>query len=171
MRKKFRDDCAAVDCPAIPEEDDVSLQVPQQMSEVLNDLNACDIRGMELHIESHPMAAWRNGDAGDNGDFVALVAVPQNGRLPNRGPRFSDIGNKKEPAFVEECQMSLKSLGFFLYGATSAFSTARWLFRLVEGLVFPVSESSIVSRWTSISKRGPYGSGRQTSSESGLRCV
>ena len=62
--------------------------------------------------------------------------------LTHRSTCSTDKWYEQEPAFVQECQVGPKFLGFFLYWARSCFSILQWLSRFAAKLVSPVSGSS-----------------------------
>ena len=101
----------------IPEQDHLSAEMPQEMTEEVDDLDPGDVGGVELYIQ--PQAPIGRGDreAGDGGNPVALIAVAQKrGVAPGR-PGLAHVRDEQKPAFVEERQMGPTSLGVFLYGA------------------------------------------------------
>lgn len=102
-----------VDLAAIPQQHDMSVQMAQEQAEKRQDLHMGEVVVVEADIQPHAMTPGRHGEPGNHRDFLAPIAVPQQGGLPDRGLGFVDVGNEQETTFIEEDQMGPKSLGFF----------------------------------------------------------
>jgi hypothetical protein len=151
--QKLFDDIASMDAASIPDQFDVAPQVTQKVPQELEDFLAFDVGGVELSIESQTLALGRHGDAGDRRNSIPCVAVPEQGRLAHGRPGFDDVGDEQESAFVEERQMSVTLLGFFLYSARWFSSSARWLLRPAALPASRVSASSTEALQTSDARR------------------
>lgn len=111
------DHSALVGGAAIPEQDHRPPEMAQEVPEEPDDLHPGDVDGVEVHIQPQATIRRRDGEAGDGGNAIAPVAVPQEGRAPLRRPGLADIRDEQKPAFVEEREMGSTPLGVFLYGA------------------------------------------------------
>src|ERR1035437_2208816 len=164
--QKLFDDISPVDGASIPHQFDVSTQVAQEMPQELEHLLALDVGDMELGVEPQTLALRRHGDTGNSRDPLPGVAVPEQGSLAHRRPGLGDVGNKQESAFIEERQMGVTLLGFFLYAARWSSSIARWRLRPAGSLAVLVSASSIGVQRTLRARREWFGSERQNVCES-----
>jgi hypothetical protein len=95
---------AAVARPAIPDHDDLSSEVPEQLPQECGDGGPVEgpIRnGAEVKSES--AALGRQGEGGDHRDFFAVPASDENlGRLASGGERAADQRAEHQAAFVDE---------------------------------------------------------------------
>lgn len=146
---------ASVDFTAIPNNKYLSPQMTQQLAQERNNLQPCDIAGMEPSVKSKPPSRGRNSQYTDNRYFVPAIAVPQDRSLTNGSPCPTDIGNQQKTALVKKSKMSVKPFGLFLYVARPAPSTGRFPPRPAATLAFQVSGSSnsIHGATTSIHQR------------------
>ena len=126
---KEADEGAAMDRPAIPQQNDVTSQVTEQMPEEADDLQTRDVGSVKPRVESHPTPAGRDGEAGDGRDAEPFIPVPELGRLSPGSPRVTDVRDEQEPTFVEEDQMRFPLKGVFLYAASGNASSGRWPLR------------------------------------------
>jgi len=111
---------------AVQQHDDRPAQMPQQLGEVLHNLNRRHVPRIYLKIESQSLAHRRHGQSSDDGEPLPAVAVPQHGRPPHRRPGALHRRNEHKPAFIEEHQMRAASPGFFLYAANRAAATVEF---------------------------------------------
>lgn len=144
--EKRNDLLAAVDFPTIPGQDHVPTKVPQEVAKELNDLRSADVLAVESGVESQASTRWGCGDAADDRDSVAPVAVPQQRGAADRSPGPANVGNKEKAALVEEGEMCLKSAGFFLSAARPSASNGRWPSRRVAWPAVSASAESTASR-------------------------
>lgn len=165
LAQEVLDDEALMDGASIPKQHHRSPQLPKQTPQEPNDLHPRDVGAMETEIESKPPPTGRHSDSGNGGDPVMPVAVSEDRGLSNRRPGLADVRHEKEATFVEKGEMGPKSSGFFLYLATSLFSTGRWLARPAVWHGVPASAMSIVNS-PSLARHGPGGSESQSASES-----
>jgi len=158
-----------MDRSAVPEQSQVPSYMLEKVAKKQDDLLACNVVGVQMNIEPQAMSARRNRDAGNGGDAISFVAVPQDRSFTRRGPCPADVGNEQEPAFVQECQMGPKSCGFFLSRAMWSSSIVRWPPRRARSPGVPVSGNSISIRATAASKHGRCDSAHRTPSRSTVR--
>lgn len=110
----------------IPQQDHRAQEMAQEMSEEIGHFRGSDVLvGMEPRVEGQALPL--RGDA-EGRDGRELGPAPRNEQirgLSPRGPRSGNVGDKQEPAFIEEDQMGPKRGGLFLYGATRTASSRR----------------------------------------------
>ena len=141
--EEFSDRGSFMGSAAVPEKDHMAAQVSEQLTEELNHLRGSDVLiGMEPGIESHALAFWRNAESRDGRNLLPPSCDAQNWSLSSDSPGSDHVRDHKESAFVEENQVSLKSFGVFLYGATHIASNAESLPRPARGLGSPAFGSS-----------------------------
>lgn len=133
---------ASVNFSAIPNDKYLSPQMTQQLAQERNNLQPCDIAGMEPSVKSQPPSRRRNSQYTDNRYFVPAVAMPQDRSLTNGSPCPTDIGNQQKTALVKKSKMSVKPFGLFLYAARPAPSTGGSHPRPAATPAFQVSGSS-----------------------------
>ena len=130
----------------IQDENHMLAQMAQQIPEKGDNVCSVNVMGMESDVQTEPLVVGGYGKTSNDRDFFMTVAVSKNRCATRRGPGFTDIRYKQEPAFIEKSKMRIKLLGFFLSGAMSCTSNMQWLFRSFARRVFPVSDSSIQNR-------------------------
>ena len=103
-----------MDRTAIPDQYDRSGKVAQQATEKRDDLDTGDVLRVELDVHAQPRSAGRNRESGDGGNAVPAIAVIEKRRFTSGGPRASNGGNQKEPAFVYKSEVGAQPTSFFL---------------------------------------------------------
>lgn len=121
--QELLDLCASVDLPTIPNDKDMSLQMPQQVSQKIDYLRPSDIVSMAPRIQPKSATSRRNRQDANDRYFVAPIAMAQDRGLANRRPCPANVRDQKKPALVEKSQMGTKPFGLFLYAARPASST------------------------------------------------
>ena len=116
------DRVSLVDRAAIPEQDDGSSEMAEQMAQEGADLGVLDVLRVEAVVQTETTAAGTHGDARDHGDpIVPLVVVKKRG-LSARRPGLADTRNQEEARLVDEDEMGTQPRGFFLMrGHSSRF--------------------------------------------------
>lgn len=102
-----------VDGPSVPQQDDGTGDMAQEMLEEPDDLLHGEVFLVELHVQSHPAPTRRHRERGDDRDLIPLVVVTQDRSLPDRGPGLPQIGDEEETALVEEGEMGAQPPGLF----------------------------------------------------------
>ncbi len=105
---------AGVNAAAIPEEHDRSPDLPQEVAQEEHDLGLRDVLPVEVEVEAKALPSEAHGHRRDRGDPVMSIAVPDDRGLTARSPGAPDIRDQQKPAFVQEGQVRLQSLDFFL---------------------------------------------------------
>jgi hypothetical protein len=103
-----------MDRTAIPDQYDHSGKVAQQATEKRDDLDTGDVLRVELDVHPKPPSAGRNRESGDGGNAVPAIAVIEKRRFASGGPRASNGGDQKEPAFVYKSEVGAQPTSFFL---------------------------------------------------------
>ena len=99
---------AAMSRQSIPDDQNLSLDMPLQMAEEIDHLRRLDGAGIKTEIELPP------GDAGDGREALPVEVKFQLRRLPARSPGSADMRTFREAAFVYEYDGSAFAAGFFL---------------------------------------------------------
>lgn len=151
-----------VDRTAIPEKEDESAEMLEHITEEDSHFRSGDVARVKVDEQSHALAFRRDGDCGDGGNPVALIAVSMNRRLAGGRPCLSNIGDEQESALIEKREMGPKFLRFFLCAAMSSFSSIQWRLRPVEWHDAPVFASSspclsTMARYSRDDRRCPNG--------------
>ena len=162
---------ATVDLPAIPQERDRGAQVPEQLPEEGNDFGTRDVAGVKVEVQPETLTVRGHSDGGDDGDLVTPVAMPKLRCLSDGRPRFADVRDQQEPAFVEEGEMCAPARGVFLSGAIRPASTALWPPRHAAAPGVPASANSTRGRGVGVPTRRPGCTARRTACGSPGRCA
>lgn len=129
--------------PAIPEQDHVAPQVPEQVSEELGHFRGSNVLvGMEPGVQHDAPPFRRDAEGRDRRNLVPVPGAVQPGSLPPGRPGAGDVRDQQEAALIEEDQMGPKPFGVFLYAATGTASNGRWPARPVPAPASPASGSS-----------------------------
>jgi hypothetical protein len=130
----------------VPQKNEPSPQVPQEISQKRQDLRMSDVlQRVKADIQIDSPLAGGNADRGDR-----RYLRPSSGDLKDRGlspnrPSFPDTRHKAKPALVEEDQRKFKPFGLFLYGATYGASNVLFPFHPALGLLSRVFDNSFPS--------------------------
>ncbi len=151
----------AMDRAPIPEQDDGSPQMPEQVLQERSDIQAGEIATTQPKVERHPSPLGRHGQGTDRRHPILLRAVAHDRRAAFRGPGARHVGDEQEARFIKEDEVGTTSRGVFLYGASALFSTGRWPRRPVAGLGVRVSDNSIPN-WSGASRHDRDGSAPRT---------
>ena len=146
---------ASVDLTAIPQQNDWTGKMAQEIAKECDDLQAGDVDSMVFHVEAQSLSFGRDGECADCRKPLACLTMTQDGRFSLWGPGFTQVGNEQKAAFVEENQMGAKLSGVFLYVAIPTSSSGRCNPRFAEWPDALVSGSSIPSREPKATIRRP----------------
>ena len=91
-----------VNAGVVPDHDDGTAEMAQQVAEEFADLAVADVVRMALEVQTDVLTPGRHGDARDHGDAIMPVAMMNEGRLPARRPGLSHRGNQEETRLVDE---------------------------------------------------------------------
>jgi len=111
-----------VNAGVVPDHDDVSAEVAQQVPKELADLVVPDVLGVALKVQADTPAPGSKGDARDHGDAIMPVAVTNDGRLTARSPGLSHRGDQEEARLVDEDDVGTQPRSvFFTLGQVRRF--------------------------------------------------
>lgn len=164
LRQIALDLLAPVDSAAIPQEDDGPPEMPEQMLQERDDMQAREVVATQPDIQADASAVWGNAERIDGRDLVLSVEVVQLRRLSAKRPSALNVRDEQEPTFVEEDQMGSQRPGFFLSAANPAASTGRWPLRFAEEPAVRASGSLSPGR-SAVSRRGSGDRIRRSASE------
>lgn len=103
-----------VNRPAVPQDDDGSLQVPQQQAKEGGHLDMADVDEVQVAVEAEPVATRADGNRGDRRDPLVGVAMAQARRGAPRRPSAAHRRNEQEATLVEEGEVRPQAPDFFL---------------------------------------------------------
>jgi hypothetical protein len=112
--EKGLDLLASMDAAAVPEQDDRTWNLSEQVAQEEHDLGLRDVLPVQVEVEADVLASEAHGDRRDRRDPVVTVAVPDDRGLAAWSPGTADVRDQQEPAFVQEGQVRPQPLGFFL---------------------------------------------------------
>jgi len=117
---KLTYELASMGISAVPQDDDVPRELPEQPSQEVAGLELSDVFRVELKVKVESLAAGRHRDPRDGGDPVASIEVMNRGRLPDGRPGAGDRGGQLEAGFVGEDEVGTQPPGvFFTRGQSS----------------------------------------------------
>jgi len=91
-----------VNARVVPDDEDVSTEVAQQVPEEFADLVVSDVLRMTPEVQADAPTPGSNGDARNHGDTILPIAMMNEGRLSARSPGLSHRGNQEEARLVDE---------------------------------------------------------------------
>lgn len=125
----------AVDRQVVPDDEDVTPKVTQQMPEEITHLGATNVVAMETGVQAEPPTYRADRQPGDHRNAVAPIAMAGHRCLPLRCPGLEQGRDQLESALVDEDDVGTQPCGvFFTSGhvsrlnlsmACSSRSTAR----------------------------------------------
>ncbi len=130
----------------IPQQDEWSPQMAEQLAEERDDLGTGDVAHVEIEVQPEAVATRGHSERRDDGDLVTPITMPKVRSVPDGRPGLAHVGNQEKPAFVEEHEMRAPAHSVFLTGAIRAASTGRWPPRRAGGRAVPASANSTADR-------------------------
>lgn len=113
---------STMDRGVVPDDDHVTPEVPQQVTEEVAHPQTVDVRAVEAIVEAHAVPNRADREGRDDRDAVATVAVTQHRGATPRCPGLEQRGDQLEAALVREDDVGAQPLGvFFTSGHTSRF--------------------------------------------------
>ena len=141
--KRF-DHGALMGSPAIPEQDHVTSQVPEELAQESGHFRGPDVLlGMEPGVQRDASSLRRDAESRDGRNLVPVPGAAQPGGLPPGRPGARDVRDQQEATLIEEHQMGPTPFGVFLYAATGNASNERFLPRFFGARGALASGSSI----------------------------
>lgn len=106
---------------AIPNQDDRSLNLAQELFQEVKDHDAGDVAfASNLEEQPHGSESWAQTKRRDDRHFSqSSGAMNQERGFAQRRPRAADVGRHHKPRFIEEYEMRPESFRFFLSGSNS----------------------------------------------------
>lgn len=110
---ELADGLSTMSAEIVPQDDDVTTEVTEQVAEECAHLGLADVLAIELVVQPQPAAARTHGDAGDDRDPIMTVAMVNNGGMASGGPGAADTGDQEEARFVGEDEVGAQPRGVF----------------------------------------------------------
>jgi len=168
---------ATVNSPTVPEQEERSAQVLEQVSEKGAHIQSVKIPVTKLRVERQTFPLGRYCKSTDGRDPVLFIEVIENGSLAPGSPGPCHVRNQQEPRFIKKDQMGPKSLCFFLNTAMGIVSNVQSPPRYAARRDVPASDSSSSSPpitsthgWDDKWSQSVCGLPRQSASESKGPC-
>ncbi len=111
-----------VDRSVVPEQEDRTSQMTQEITQELAHLGVLDVLRMQMEVESKATTAWADRDPGDDGDPVSPLPMANHRGASTWGPGLVDTRSHEETRLVDEDEVGTHPRGFFLMrGHSSRF--------------------------------------------------
>jgi hypothetical protein len=133
---------ATVNSPTVPEQEDRSAQVLEQILEKGAHIQSVKIPVTKLRVERQTFPLGRHCKSTDGRDPVLLVEMIENRGLSSGSPGPGNVRDQQEPRFIKKDQMGPKSLCFFLNTAMGTVSNVQSPPRYAARRDVPASDSS-----------------------------
>ncbi len=91
-----------VNAGVVPDDEDVTAKMAQQVPEEFAHLVVPDVLRVALEVQADAPTPGRNGEARDHGDTIMPVAMMNEGGLTARSPGLSHRGDQEEARLVDE---------------------------------------------------------------------
>ena len=138
------DDFRPVRATPVPQQDDRTPDVPQEVTDKPGDLLCPNVSArMKTEVQRPPFSPGRDAEGRNGRDLRPVSGHHQHRRAPAGRPSSLDARNQKEAGFIQKDQMRPKSLGFFLYRAKDNASNEQWRLRSSLSPACPASGNSI----------------------------
>ncbi len=95
-----------VNAGVVPDDENVSAKVAQQVPEEFADLVVSNVFRVAPEVQADASTPGSNREARDHRDAIMPVAMMNEGRLTARGPGLSHRGNQEEARLVDEDKVS-----------------------------------------------------------------
>lgn len=119
-RTELADESAAMRIATVPQHEDVTTDLAQQLSEEVPDLLLSNVLCEELKMKIQSLVPGRHRDPRDDGDAIASVEVMNGGCLADWSPSRSNRGRQLEARLVDEDEVGSQPPGvFFTLGQSS----------------------------------------------------
>src|SRR3990172_6705648 len=112
--QELPDGLSRVDAAAIPKQDDRSPDLPKQVVQEESHFNLRHVLPVEMQIEPDSLSSKADGNRRDRRDAVVPVAMPDDRCLAARRPGAANVRDQEEATLVQEGQVRLQPLRFFL---------------------------------------------------------
>lgn len=112
--RQIRVRAGRVDGGAVPDHDDMSTKMLEQIPEKVVDFLMRNVLRIQAEVQAQAPAPGTDRQATDDGDTRTLVAMPHDGGLADRCPGTSDGGNQQEARFVGKDEVGTQPRSVFL---------------------------------------------------------
>lgn len=117
---ELADEPAAVRIATVPQHEEVTTDLAQQLSQEVPDLLLSNVLREELKVKIQSLAPGGHRDPRDDGDAIASIEVINGGCLTDRSPSRSDRGRQLEARLVDEDDVGAQPPGvLFTLGQSS----------------------------------------------------
>ena len=103
-----------VDRSVVPDQEDRTSQMTEEVTQELAHLGMLDVLQMETEVESKVTTAWTDRDPGDHRDAVSPLPMANHRCACTWGPGFVDTWSHEETRLVGEDEVGTQPRGFFL---------------------------------------------------------
>lgn len=127
LPQQLPDQTAAMAGQIVEHDDDVARQVAKQLSEELDDGRGVGrLAALPVPVEVQPATLRRDGDGGDLIELgPATLGMTQDRRAAAWGPGAGDAGDQRKAGFIEEREVGVQPLRFFLMRGQSLSTQLR----------------------------------------------
>ena len=154
-----------VNAGVVPDDEDVTPKMAQQVPEEFADLVVSDVLRVALEVQADALTPGSDREARDHGDAIVPVAMMNEGGLTARRPGLSHRGDQEEARLVGEDDVGTQPRRVFLHEANPCASSDRSSLRRAPRRDAPASDSSSPTA-REAEPRDCGGSGRGTRVES-----
>ena len=93
--------------PAIPQQDEWSPQVAEQLAEERDDLGTGDVAHVEIEVQPEPVATRGHGERRDDGDLVRYGVCPTGAQV------LRTLGIRRKPLSSRNARWAPRRAAFF----------------------------------------------------------
>ncbi len=111
-----------VNAGVVPDHDDGSAEMTQEVPKERTDLVVLDVLRMALEVQTDMLTLRRDRDSGDHGEAVPAIAMVNDRGLAARRPGLPDVGDQEEARLVDEDDVGTQPRSvFFTRGQSLRF--------------------------------------------------
>ena len=112
----------SVRADVVPDDDHVAAKLLQQMTKEHYDVRLADVLGVNLEIETYPLAVGADRNPRDDRESIMSISVMDDWCSATGCPGPANIWNQEEAGFIDEDEVGTQPLGvFFTRGHSVAF--------------------------------------------------
>lgn len=117
------DQIAAMHAAVVPQNDDGTAKVAQEMTQEVADLRLPNVLGMQAIVQPEALPYGTDREPRNRRDLLtSTLAVTNDGSLSAGSPGLANRGDQEEPGFVDEDEVGTQPHGvFFTLGHSSRF--------------------------------------------------
>lgn len=145
--KDLPNELGSVERAFVPEKKELAGKVAPQVPDKFSDLRGSNVFvSVKAGVKSETFSFGRDADGRDGRDFSPASCDCKSRSSALRRPRFLEIRDKRESAFVQENQAGSKPSGFFLYEARRDASSIGFPLRVFPWLSWSAPDNSSPNR-------------------------